>query len=329
MKRRIVRIIFFACVCFAALTYAKKQSLIEKSMLSPQSQNLQSFFTNPKQAINQIVSTIKTPVVPLPTPTSEQDISQLINQVRQQQNLTNLPEGIKTCALARNYLNHQTLSEDKISALCPECQSVQLSMFSQPLNLEWFASQITSDASMSAYFLSDKLTHLCVATSSAEVAISLVSARSLTKTISTTPIKNFTEAELWNALSIYRQSQGRTTLSQDDKLCEYARKRVNDQLELLASHLDPASYPNPDKYPLDAHDGFSKDAESGLLFDMTQRQQVAENLAYWPTAQDPIHVIEWGWDTSTEGHRETQLSNDFTHACLSGKDGFYVAIFAK
>jgi uncharacterized protein YkwD len=88
-------------------------------------------------------------------------------------------------------------------------------------------------------------------------------------------------------------------------------------------------YPNQSKYPLDNHAGFISDGESGYLFTTTEFNVVAENLAYWPTAQYASQVIEWGWDTSTEGHREAQLSTDYTHACLSGRNGFFVAIFGR
>jgi uncharacterized protein YkwD len=91
----------------------------------------------------------------------------------------------------------------------------------------------------------------------------------------------------------------------------------------------PQEYPVPDKYPLDAHAGFAADADSGYVFEITGKNYVAENLAYWPSAQAATHVIEWGWDSSTEGHREAQLSNDFTHACITGQEGFYVAIFGR
>jgi hypothetical protein len=137
---------------------------------------------------------------------------------------------------------------------------------------------------------------------------------------------NFTESELWQALTIYREAQKVKPLERDENLCVYARKRVEDHLSMIAS-IKPADYPNQDKYPLDGHRGFSKDAESGFAFDVTKTTRLAENLAYYPGAKNATQIIEWGWDTSTEGHRETQLSNDWSKACLTGKQGFYVAIF--
>jgi len=112
-------------------------------------------------------------------------------------------------------------------------------------------------------------------------------------------------------------------------LCLYAQKRLQDHLTLIEKKTPPADYPNPDKYPLDSHQGFSVDAQSGYAFDVTQTQKLAENLAYFPNAQTATQIIEWGWDTSTEGHREAQLSNDYSKACLWGEAGFYVAIFGS
>ena len=47
------------------------------------------------------------------------------------------------------------------------------------------------------------------------------------------------------------------------------------------------------------------------------------NIRYATATQ----IIEWGWDSSTP-HRNAQLSNDWTHACVSGRFPFYVGIFA-
>jgi hypothetical protein len=278
------------------------------------------------QKYNAIVDVI-TP--PSPLPVDADSLTILINQIRHQNQVGSLLQGQKTCLLAETALTHQNLDPQIIAQKCPECCSVQIARLSQPLDLDWFQRQIGLDASTSAYLLDPDLTHLCVATSAAQVVISLVTAKPKAEIYPLPTPASFTEDQLWQALIIYRQSQNRSTLKKDDKLCLYARKRVNDHLDLYNQKLDPALYPVESKYPLDAHQGFKQDAESGLVFDMTQKNQVAENLAYWPNAADPIHVIEWGWDTSTEGHREAQLSNDWTHGCISGKSGFYVAIFAK
>lgn len=281
------------------------------------------------QPLSQTFKTAVSRVIPSPPPLIDSiTLTNLINTLRQSNGLNSLSQGSKTCLMANSALFNQQLDPQIISQKCPECRSLQVARFSQPLNLTWLQNQIITDASISAYILNPQLTHICVATDSSQVVVALVSAQSAPPPTAF-PVTNFNEDQLWHALLIYRQSQGRSSLQRDENLCRYARKRVQDHLQLFSQHLDPSQYPIPDKYPLDAHQGFKHDGDSGLLFEITQKTQVAENLAYWPNAQDPIHVIEWGWDTSTEGHREAQLSNDWNSACLSSQDGFYVAIFGR
>lgn len=278
------------------------------------------------QRIQSIVGTV---IPPAPTPVSSDTLQSFINALRVENGSESLPIGQKTCLMANSALVNQDLDPDIVAQKCPECISVQIARFNQPVNLDWLEQQIETNASMSAYLLSSELTHICVATSSSQAVVTLVSARTTPNPPPANVPKNFTEDQLWQALTTYRQSQGRSNLERDENLCIYARKRVQDHLDLFEQKIDPQNYPVEAKYPLDAHQGFQQDADSGIVFEVTNRNQVAENLAYWPNAIDPIHVIEWGWDTSTEGHREAQLSNDWTHACLSGEEGFFVAIFAK
>lgn len=135
-----------------------------------------------------------------------------------------------------------------------------------------------------------------------------------------TPSVRIENDALWSALLNYRQEQGRTSLTQEAKLCDYAESRAKelvDRSKTLPSGTEP----------LDEHAGFKRDANSGDLFTRTGFHAVAENLAYIPEAGSATQVIEWGWDSSA-AHRETQLSNDWTHACVVGISPFYVAIFA-
>ncbi|MBI5222580.1 MAG: hypothetical protein HY980_03745 [Candidatus Magasanikbacteria bacterium] len=136
-----------------------------------------------------------------------------------------------------------------------------------------------------------------------------------------TPPPTISEANLYNALQDYRTANGRTHLVFEENLCVYARKRVDEHLRRLETL-------GPDDKPLDAHAGFQRDADSGELFKITDMKAVAENLAYLPAYTTATQIIEWGWDSST-AHRDAQLSNDWTHVCLSGKYPFYVGIFGK
>ena len=136
-----------------------------------------------------------------------------------------------------------------------------------------------------------------------------------------TPPPTISEANLYNALQDYRTANGRTHLVLEENLCIYARKRVEEHIRRLETLA-------PDEKPLDAHAGFQRDADSGELFKITDMKAVAENLAYLPAYTTATQIIEWGWDTST-AHRDAQLSNDWTHVCLSGKYPFYVGIFGR
>lgn len=136
-----------------------------------------------------------------------------------------------------------------------------------------------------------------------------------------TPPPTISEADLYKALQDYRTANGRTHLVFEENLCVYARKRVDEHLSRLETL-------GPDNKPLDAHAGFQRDADSGELFKITDMKAVAENLAYLPAYTTATQIIEWGWDSSTS-HRDAQLSNDWTHVCLSGKYPLYVGIFGK
>lgn len=135
-----------------------------------------------------------------------------------------------------------------------------------------------------------------------------------------TPPPHISEDQLMQALSDYRQSQNRTHLVKEESLCVYARKRVEEhQVRYLTLKSD--------EKPLDSHAGFERDAANESLFKDTNFPALAENLAYLPGYATATQIIEWGWDSSTP-HRNAQLSNDWTHACVSGRFPFYVGIFA-
>ena len=136
-----------------------------------------------------------------------------------------------------------------------------------------------------------------------------------------TPPPHISEDQLWQALLDYRQSQNRTHLVKEESLCVYARKRVEEHQARYLTLKD-------DEKPLDSHAGFERDAANESLFKDTNFPALAENLAYLPGYATATQIIEWGWDSSTP-HRNAQLSNDWTHACVSGRFPFYVGIFAR
>jgi hypothetical protein len=131
--------------------------------------------------------------------------------------------------------------------------------------------------------------------------------------------RTVTEDELWQALMEYRTDHKKKQIDRADKLCQYARRRAQELSDRLQT--------NPED-PLDAHEGFKRDAESGYVFDVTGFTSIGENLAYTPGFTTGTQIIEWGWDTSS-GHRSLQLSDDITHGCLTGIHPVYVGIFGS
>ena len=132
---------------------------------------------------------------------------------------------------------------------------------------------------------------------------------------------SITETGLWQALATYRTGHSRNSLTREEPLCAYARKRVVEHQERLKNLQEGES-------PLDNHSGFQRDADSGSIFSDTGFSSVAEVLAFLPDAQNSTQIIEWGWDSSP-AHREGLLSNDFTHACVVGTAPFYVGILGR
>ena len=128
---------------------------------------------------------------------------------------------------------------------------------------------------------------------------------------------SISEEELWQALTTYRTTHGKSAIEKSESLCSYGRFRAQELFDRLQT--------NPDD-PLDGHAGFSRDADSGHVFKTTGYNTVGENLAYTPGYTNATQIIEWGWDTSP-GHRSLQLSEDVTHGCISGIHPIFVGIF--
>ncbi len=289
---------------------------------------IKEFQPQMERQVRQLTTRIVTPPIPAtPTPLSSDQLLEIINSERETNQVPDLKIGKQTCAVLHMYANKRSLSPADIRSACPTCGSLNIFSFSQPITKSSMVELGSQDASISAIFTSKALTHACA--ENIEDAILLATVEIYKSPAPAAAPKEISEDELWQALAEYRRDHKVPDLTRDDNVCTYARKRVQDQLTLLAEKKPADQYPVPAKYPLDAHEGFKKDADSGYVFDITKRSEVAENLAYWPTATYGVHVIEWGWDTSTEGHRETQLSTEYTAGCLTGKQGFYVAIFAK
>lgn len=280
----------------------------------------------------QVISTL-----PVNLKTSPENLYHRLNTYRLEHNLPTFNSDPQFCpAYAAQSADND---QESIFTLCPHCFKASVVKLSKFATVEIIFAQIIDQSSIASVLSNPDLTLLCIKEDPQYLTL-LFAAQQETSSPKTTsppiaivtvppkPPLDFTESELWSALTEYRRAHGVSTLEPSDHLCQYARKRVQEHINRFETD-SPESYPVPDKYPLDGHAGFARDADSNYVFETTGFNHIAENLAYWPSAQSPVHIIEWGWDSSTEGHRETQLSKDFTHACLSGSQGFYVAIFAS
>jgi uncharacterized protein YkwD len=292
--------------------------------------SIREFSPTMEQQTRQLVQRIMPSPKPTPTPLTETAVVDIINQKRQENQAPLLKEGKQTCAVLNMYMSNQQLTAKQVHEACPSCNNLYIMTFAKPVTEVSFLGSVIQDASSSAVLTNKKLQYECVKQNTESMYVATVEAgATVTTSTTTTSPKEISEDELWQALAEYRRDHKVPDLSKDEKLCVYARKRLNDHINMWNEHKAADTYPVPAKYPLDAHEGFKKDADSGYVFETTGRSTIAENLAYWPTATYGVHVIEWGWDTSTEGHRETQLSTEYTLGCLTGHLGFYVAIFAK
>ena len=109
--------------------------------------------------------------------------------------------------------------------------------------------------------------------------------------------------ELQEAVNAYRQAHSVGTLLANDTLCSIAQKRAE---ELLALGR------------LDGHAGMDKYAHEQQEFD-----NLSELLFGGVMPQIGIHIVEWGWDRSQTGHRESLLNPKWNFGC-GGIAGYFV-----
>jgi hypothetical protein len=334
MYKRIFKLLIVFSVLFSISYYLSKW-LTAQGIVLTQPRLLTSFFQE-KSPSNSLMD--KAPH------TSEEELADIVNALRRDQNLKVLLVNETVCGGFGDIENPQ---EESIFSACKECTQAAVIKISSMVLPVQISEYFSADESARDILLNPTLTHMCLQEKGGMHSIYVMEKKiQQAKEIDPKPyvqvtpeikqtrvspiesIQNFTEDQLWQSLVDYRRSHNRNEQIKDEKICEYARKRVQDQLSDYEIKR-PEEYPVPEKYPLDAHAGFAKDADSGYAFEVTGKNRLAENLAYWPGAEAPNHVIEWGWDTSTEGHKEAQLSNEYGSACISGRDGFYVAIFGN
>jgi|GEM_PF-5148842 len=115
--------------------------------------------------------------------------------------------------------------------------------------------------------------------------------------------KNGTPQEILIALNSYRKKYGRGALAWDDKLGEYAKKRV----EYFTSIAD-----------LDQHAGFTDFINNQDGFHKLGFVSVGENSSYGYTLE-AIHLIEWVY-AGDKPHDDNQLNSSWHYVGI-GVDG--------
>lgn len=261
--------------------------------------------------------------------TSIDELYARINAAREEQHLSTLISTAAVCEVTERLPQDlEAVTQEVFTKECPQCTTTAITTVAKYASIDDNLKLLQSSSSAATILNNKLLTHVCIVDRDPEL---LVFFAGFTKPTPRPEAKKpapapLSESQLFEALTIYREAHKVSRLTQSENLCVYARKRLNDHIEMF-KNTKKENYPVPDKYPLDAHEGFKKDAESGYSFQTAGMNRLAENLAYWPNATFATQIIEWGWDASTEGHKETQLSTEYSHACLTNKDGFTVAIF--
>ncbi|KKQ75426.1 MAG: hypothetical protein US96_C0011G0024 [Candidatus Woesebacteria bacterium GW2011_GWB1_38_5b] len=120
--------------------------------------------------------------------------------------------------------------------------------------------------------------------------------------------KMSTEDELFDAMNVYRSTHGVNQLQKNDLLCSIAQNRAAEQVA---------------NDGFDSHAGFGKYASNQNEF-----SKMGEVLFGGAQPQYGVHIVEYGWDRSLTGHRETIRNPDWQFGCAGIADFFAVFVFA-
>ncbi len=145
------------------------------------------------------------------------------------------------------------------------------------------------------------------------------------KKVTPTRVPEFSDTDVLLALNNYRSTHQVHQLVEESHLCQYAESRVKDLVELgtLDSHAGfNADFADPLRLPQAIKDypgsTIGEDLASQYCINMKTGQSF---VATTPTA-----LIEWCFDSSTKGHRESLLNNKFNNACVRHGQNMYVVI---
>lgn len=353
---QLFRITFFIAVATAALLFAAK----DKYALRDISTRLSVL--NPvlkKTRLGELVGTFPENQQKIEYPTepqiSTQSLYNFIDAERHKNNLTSLKSNQFTAAIAQRIAdesaalgeNFAQLDTNKIVSEIATQYKLNGYSFSHDTLLgvhaadEAIAQWLTHAEAVR--YLDPELEAVAVATATAKlqgtatgVVVSVFSKKiSASADPPTQPKPKKSEAIVFPAISnesvlaalnAYRSVHGVGPLQEHPNLCAYAEKRLQDLLTFGG---------------LDNHAGFKKDFENMDAIPQIIKDypgnNVGENLAYQFCrnmktdeafiAPHATALIEWCFDSSTKGHREAQLNNEYVSACSRNKNGYFVIIF--
>lgn len=118
--------------------------------------------------------------------------------------------------------------------------------------------------------------------------------------------------EIFDALNNYRKTHGSGTLSWDDKLADYAKKRVDTYIA---------------KGGLDQHAGFKEFVSNPDNFKQIGFMGLGEN-ASWGYTLSGVHLIEWVY-AGDAPHNNNQLNPSWTHVGIGAEGSTTDIIFGK
>lgn len=145
------------------------------------------------------------------------------------------------------------------------------------------------------------------------------------KVITPTRVPEFSDTDVLLAINSYRTTHQIHQLVEESHLCQYAAKRAQDLRELgtLDNHAGfNADFANTNSLPeiLKGYPGnnLGEDLASQYCINMKTKESF---VATTPTA-----LIEWCFDSSTKGHRESLLNDKYNNACIRHANNMYVVI---
>lgn len=251
---------------------------------------------------------------------------EMINQYRVAESHPALAFSDELCPVAQAALDltEQDASLSPAIKLCPNCR------FTATLSVRGTYSEsdiLESFQRDDRQTLLEDASSICIRKSMDTVAIAIgILGDGASGTSERPPtLRDIPDTEVVAAINAYRASHSSPQLVVNDHLCAYAQKRAGDLVT---------------NGGLDAHAGFRADFADGKYPPQLEGYtggRVGENLAHQycyrgsknVVANTGTALIEWCFDSSTDGHREAQLDPKYTAVCVRHAQNMYVVIFGE